>query len=143
VLREEAEMSLLWCPNQIRDHGLQEGNDSIRVVAGGIEMPFELDGIISFLTTQRLTRWRRYNWGTSCGLRLIVRTIDQVWEPTNYSNNFAERGEEEARTISLLSAVKKKSIQLTAGGLANTISMMTPNWKHLETHSRTRLSTKC
>lgn len=121
-------MSLL-CPNQLWDHGLQvndtptqfdrKSSHSIRI-AGGIEMPLELDGVISFLMTRRLTveEVRDYNGGS--GLRSIVMTSDQVWDP--YSKDFAER-EEEARTISLLSVVKNKTIA-QGGGEPPPVRMM-------------------
>jgi hypothetical protein len=48
---------------------------------GGIEMPLELEGIISFLTTREDRRWRRSGiiMGVYSGLLSIVMTSDQVW----------------------------------------------------------------
>jgi hypothetical protein len=79
-------------------------------------MILELDGVISFLMTRRpiVEEVRDYNKDSGRLHSITSMTSNQVWEP--YSKNIAERREEEARTISLLSTVKKKTIAEASGG---------------------------
>jgi hypothetical protein len=105
----------LLCPNQLRNHGIQvndtpkqfdkSSTHSIRTEKGQ-EIPLEMDGVISYLQTRKPTIEEIHGFNKGIGLRSIVLTSDQDWEP--YSGDFAAK-EAEARTISLMLAPKAKT----------------------------------
>ena len=133
----------LLCPNQLRNHGLQvndtpkqfdkTSSHSIRTEKGQ-EIPLEMDGVISYLQTRKPTKEEVHDFNKGTGLRSIVLTSDQDWEP--YSEGFAAK-EAEARTISLILAPKQKTkghnlSELTGEDMAAYEQFDRPNIKSLD-----------
>jgi hypothetical protein len=101
----------LLCPNQIRAAGnivedvpVQFDASSRHAidVPGRLEIPMELNGVISFLSTRKPTSAEIQSYHAG-GLQSVELTEDTPWEP--YSTKFAET-EEAARAMPSVSAVR-------------------------------------